>query len=169
MSPTRLARPLAPATRLVIAIRPLPSILVNASLKLALASNLGPATSKRLTGHEKRWAVTGPVIRGRRATTATATLACTLVAAQRPGAMRGLAIAARPANPPLSLPFPSIASPTGPNGVAKAMLLSAMSTAKSGKAKGLLLGGGINLSICPQLTRPWTRRPRRRTPRATIR
>ena len=40
---------------------------------------------------------------------------------------------------------------------------------KSGSANGLLLGGGISLSICPQLTLPLTRRPRSRTPRATMR
>ncbi len=169
MSPIKLARPLAPATRLDIAMRPLPSMLVNASLKLALASNRGATTSKRLTGQAKLSAVTGPSICGRRATTETATLANTWFAAQRPGAMRGLAIAARPANPPLNLPWPSIARPSGPNGVASDMLLSAISSAKLGNANGLFDGGGIILSIWPQLTRPWTSLPRSRTPRARIR
>ena len=67
------------------------------------------------------------------------------------------------------LAAPSSAIPTGPNGVASEMLLSATSTAKFGSSNGLLLGGGISLSIWPQLTLPWTSRPRSRTPRATIR
>ncbi len=59
--------------------------------------------------------------------------------------------------------------PSGPNGVARLMLLSATSRTKSGKLNGLPLGGGSNLSTWPQLTRLLTSRPRSRTPRATIR
>jgi len=61
-----------------------------------------------------------------------------------PGVSCGLSTAIRPLKPPLSWPSPWRANPTGPKGVASAMLLSAMSSAKFGKAKGLLLDGGIS-------------------------
>ena len=80
-----------------------------------------------------------------------------------------LTTAARPLNPPLSLPLPSSATPSGPKGVAREMLLSATSRTISGSSKGLPDGGGSNLSIWPQLTLPSTSRPRSRTPRATTR
>ena len=54
------------------------------------------------------------------------------------------------------MPLPWSATPTGPNGVASAMVLSAMSSAKLGSWNGLLLGGGSNLSTWPQLTLPLT-------------
>ena len=59
--------------------------------------------------------------------------------------------------PPLNLPEPSSATPTGPNGVASAMLLSATSSTKLGSSNGLFVGGGRSRSIWPQLTLPWIR------------
>ncbi len=169
MSPTKAARPLAPALSVWMAIRPRPSTRVKASLKLVCTSNRGAATSNLLSGQLKRSSVTGPSACGRRATTDTARCACRCSAAQRPGTICGLAIAAVPRNPPLNRPEPTSATPTGPNGVASAMLLSATSSTKFGSANGLLVGGGRSRSIWPQLTLPWISRPRSRTPRAKTR
>ena len=49
----KVARPLAPAVKRAIAIRPLPSTLVKDSLKLVSASNRGATMSKRLAGQLK--------------------------------------------------------------------------------------------------------------------
>ena len=114
-------------------------MLVNASLKLALASNRGATTSNRLAGQAKRSSVdrafdvraprdhrdrdVGPQVRRARS---------------GPGSSRGLATAARPLKPPLSLPLPSSAKPSGPNGVASAMLLSATSSDEVGQRERLV-------------------------------
>ena len=139
MSPVKVARPLAPAVSVLIAIRPLPSMLVKASLKLALASNRGATTSKRLAGQAKLSSVTGPsMLRPARDDRDGDDWCAGWSRAQRPGTSRGLATAAWPLKPPLSLPLPSSATPTGPNGVASAMLLSAMSSAKLGSCERLV-------------------------------
>ena len=104
--------------------------------------------------------VTGPSTLGWRATTAIARLVWTSDRpCSGPGSAAGLTTASRPLKPPLSLPLPSRATPTGPNGVASEMLLSATSRTIFGSWNGLLLGGGRSLSIWPQLTLPCTSSP----------
>ncbi len=64
MSPTNCASPLTPAVTFPIAIRPPPSTSVKASLKVALASNLGARTEKWLAGQLKLARVTWPFTPG---------------------------------------------------------------------------------------------------------
>ena len=76
-----------------------------------------------------------------------------------PGARRGAEAASLPLNPPARLPRPWSAKPSGPKGVASAIVVSATSTTISGNLNGLPVGAGSNLSICPQLTLLPTTRP----------
>ena len=140
----------------------------NASSKLAFASKRGATMSKRLAGQVKRLSVTGPSPCGRRATTATARLARRFMAVHLPGTMRGLARATCP----LSAAQPS--RPFGRN-ADRAERREERNTAVRDvkhdvrELERLLRRRRQQLSIWPQLTLPFTSRPRKRTPRATTR
>ena len=169
ISPAKSARPLAPAVRVLIAIRPLPSTLVNdfveARLGVEPRRDDVEAARRAAEAVERHRALDLRTPRDHR----DGDIGAEVVRRARPGHQpraddRGMSLEAAGQHA-----VPSSATPTGPNGVASAMLLSARPSAKLGSWNGLLLGGGSSLSIWPQLTLPCTRRPRSRTPRATTR
>ena len=159
-----------PAAIAGIAIRPPPSTLVKDSLKLVAVSKRGESDVELLAGQVKRSRAMGPSTRGRRATTSAATFARSFIAAQRPGTRRGLSTDRRPLNPPLRLPCALERDPDRTERSCKADA-AVGNVERRGWAVGTAcpIGGGRSLSIWPQLTFPWTRRPRSRTPRAKTR
>ena len=165
----KAARPLAPAVRVAIAIRPLPSTLVNALVEAGLGVEPRrddvEVAGGAVEAVERDRALDIRMPRNHRDREVGVQVRRPAPSRDQPRAGdRDTALKAA-----AELAVALNRDPDRPERRRQRDAASAMSTTKLGSLNGLLLGGGSNLSIWPQLTLPLTSRPRSRTPRATMR